>query len=142
VITSSMISRTPFFLVDVAEAGRKLGAGGRLPCCGDGLTMMAGFIFVFVKIFLPRSDRCRARLALVRLCLRTPGHSAIPTWLVLNGLGEKLSACRVAALKFRMKSRLVNPRARRTALMVASVPLETKRIFSIVGMARVISVAS
>jgi len=46
-------------------------------------------------------------------------------------LGEKtVGVSVVAAFNFRMKSRLVTPRARRTALMVASVPLETKRIFS------------
>ena len=32
----------------------------------------------------------------------------------------------------------MKPRARRTALMVASVPLETKRIFSIEGIGRVL----
>src|SRR5947209_204224 len=41
-----------------------------------------------------------------------------------------------------MKSRFVIPRAKRTALIVASVPLDTKRIFSMNGMTRVISVAS
>src|SRR5258708_3060491 len=41
-----------------------------------------------------------------------------------------------------MQSRFVAPRASRAALIVASVPLETKRIFSMKGIARVISVAS
>src|ERR1700674_2037286 len=41
-----------------------------------------------------------------------------------------------------MKSRFVTPRASRTALIVASVPLETNRIFSMKGIDRVISVAS
>ena len=41
-----------------------------------------------------------------------------------------------------MKSRFVIPRASRTALIVASVPLETKRIFSRNGIALVMSVAS
>jgi len=48
----------------------------------------------------------------------------------------------ITALEFDDKSRFVTPRASRTALIVASVPLETKRIFSMKGISRVISVAS
>jgi len=48
----------------------------------------------------------------------------------------------IAALEFDDEVLFVAPRASRTALIVASVPLETNRIFSINGIARVISVAS